>query len=194
MNTHNKPFRKDLGLDDAGFHRIRMGNTVYCVKNNVIYILSADGRLTQVDESTLTAKSWIRRNVNEVLGQNLKFKAHFAFKSRRGYVIDVNGVQYTARVSTDPTSGLDSYVSSPYAPIFMFSSLLVNDNGVLRAVTENEVSNPEFQRVFKNCLNARRRIDRTAQRHSLNRWHSRHECEQYKLKKNNTDAFGTTFK
>lgn len=168
MNTHNKPFRKDLGLDDAGFHRIRIGNTVYCVKNNVIYILSADGRLTQVDESTLTAKSWIRRNVNEVLGQNLKFKAHFAFKSRRGYVIDVNGIQYTARVSTDPTSGLDSYVSSPYAPIFMFSSLLVNDNGVLRAVTENEVSHPEFQRVFKNCLNARRRIDRIEQRVALN--------------------------
>ncbi|MBI1452982.1 MULTISPECIES: hypothetical protein [Acinetobacter] len=192
MNTHNKPFRKDLGLDDAGFHRIRMGNTVYCVKNNVIYILSADGRLTQVDESTLSAKSWIRRNVNEVLGQNLKFKAHFAFKSRRGYVIEVNGIQYTARVTTDPTSGLDSYAST-YAPMFSFRNLLVNDNGVLRTVTESEVNHPEFQRVFKACLNARRRSDCVAQRHNLNRWNSRHECEQYKIKKNNTDAFGRTF-
>ncbi len=167
MNAYTKPFREDLGLDDAGFHRIRMGNTVYSVKNNVIYT-SENGQLTQVDQSILTAKPWIRRNVDEVLGKKEKFKARFAFKSRRGYVIEVNGVQYTARVSADPTSGLDSYVSSPYAPIFMFSSLLVNDNGVLRAVTENEVSNPEFQRVFKNCLNARRRIDRIEQRVALN--------------------------
>ncbi len=193
MNAYTKPFREDLGLDDAGFYRIRMGNTVYSVKNNVIYTLSENGQLTQVDESILTAKPWIRRNVDEVLGQTLKFKAHFAFKSRRGYVIEVNGVQYTARVTTDPTSGLDSYAST-YAPMFSFSHLLVNDNGTLRAVTESEVSHPEFQRVFKACLNARRRSDRVAQRHNLNRWNSRHECEQYKLKKNNTDAFGTTFK
>lgn len=192
MNTNNKPFRKDLGLDDAGFHRILMGNTVYSVKNNAIYT-SENGQLTQVAQSILTAKPWIRRNVDEVLGQTLKFKAHFAFKSRRGYVIEVNGVQYTARVTTDPTSGLDSYAST-YAPMFSFSHLLVNDNGTLRAVTESEVGHPEFQRVFKACLNARRRSDRVAQRHNLNRWNSRHECEQYKLKKNNTDAFGTTFK
>ena len=191
MNAYTKPFREDLGLDDAGFHRIRMANTVYSVKNNVIYT-SENGQLTQVDESILTAKPWIRRNVNEVLGQTLKFKARFAFKSRRGYVIEVNGVQYTARVTTDPTSGLDSCAST-YAPMFSFSHLLVNDNGTLRAVTENEVSHPEFQRVFKACLNARRRSDRVAQRHNLNRWNSRHECEQYKLKKNNTDAFGRTF-
>lgn len=192
MNAYTKPFREDLGLDDAGFHRIRMSNTVYSVKNNVIYT-SENGQLTQVAQSILTAKPWIRRNVDEVLGQTLKFKAHFAFKSRRGYVIEVNGVQYTARVTTDPTSGLDSYAST-YAPMFSFSHLLVNDNGTLRAVTESEVSHPEFQRVFKACLNARRRSDRVAQRHNLNRWNSRHECEQYKLKKNNTDAFGTTFK
>ena len=191
MNAYTKPFREDFGLDDAGFHRIRMGNTVYSVKNNVIYT-SENGQLTQVAQSILTAKPWIRRNVDEVLGQTLKFKAHFAFKSRRGYVIEVNGVQYTARVTTDPTSGLDSYAST-YAPMFSFSHLLVNDNGTLRAVTENEVSHPEFQRVFKACLNARRRSDRVAQRHNLNRWNSRHECEQYKLKKNNTDAFGRTF-
>lgn len=192
MNAYTKPFREDLGLDDAGFHRIRMGNTVYSVKNNAIYT-SENGQLTQVAQSILTAKPWICRNVDEVLGQTLKFKAHFAFKSRRGYVIEVNGVQYTARVTTDPTSGLDSYAST-YAPMFSFSHLLVNDNGTLRAVTESEVSHPEFQRVFKACLNARRRSDRVAQRHNLNRWNSRHECEQYKLKKNNTDAFGTTFK
>ncbi|RLL16539.1 hypothetical protein [Acinetobacter chengduensis] len=191
MNAYTKPFREDLGLDDAGFHRIRMANTVYSVKNNVIYT-SENGQLTQVAQSILTAKPWIRRNVDEVLGQTLKFKAHFAFKSRRGYVIEVNGVQYTARVTTDPTSGLDSYAST-YAPMFSFSNLLINDNGTLRAVTENEVSHPEFQRVFKACLNARRRSDRVAQRHNLNRWNSRHECEQYKLKKNNTDAFGRTF-
>lgn len=191
MNAYTKPFREDFGLDDAGFHRILMGNTVYSVKNNVIYT-SENGQLTQVDESILTAKPWIRRNVDEVLGKKEKFKARFAFKSRRGYVIEVNGVQYTARVTTDPTSGLDSYAST-YAPMFSFSHLLVNDNGTLRAVTENEVSHPEFQRVFKACLNARRRSDRVAQRHNLNRWNSRHECEQYKLKKNNTDAFGRTF-
>ena len=194
MKTNfTKPFREDRGLDANGYHHIFMAHETYCVKDNVIYKLTSAGELSRVDEATLSAKSWIRRNVNEVLGQNLKFKAHFAFKSRRGYVIDVNGVQYTARVSTDPTSGLDSYVSSPYAPIFMFSSLLVNDNGVLRAVTENEVSNPEFQRVFKACLNARRRSDRVAQRHNLNRWNSRHECEQYKIAKHNTDASGNTF-
>ena len=191
MNAYTKPFREDFGLDDAGFHRIRMGNTVYSVKNNVIYT-SENGQLTQVDESILTAKPWIRRNVDEVLGKKEKFKARFVFKSRRGYVIEVNDVQYTARVTTDPTSGLDSYAST-YAPMFSFSHLLVNDNGTLRAVTENEVSHPEFQRVFKACLNARRRSDRVAQRHNLNRWNSRHECEQYKLKKNNTDAFGRTF-
>lgn len=192
MNAYTKPFREDLGLDDAGFHRIRMANTVYSVKNNVIYT-SENGQLTRVAQSILTAKPWIRRNVDEVLGKKEKFKARFVLKSRRGYVIEVNGVQYTARVSTEPTSGLDSYASA-YAPMFSFSNLLVNDKGVLRVVTESEVNHPEFQRVFKACLNARRRTDRTAQRHNLNRWHSRHECEQYKLKKNNTDAFGRTFK
>lgn len=150
MNAYTKPFREDLGLDDAGFHRILMGKTVYSVKNNVIYTLSENGQLTQVDESILTAKPWIRRNVDEVLGKKEKFKARFVFKSRRGYVIEVNGVQYTARAST-----------------FSFSNLLVNDNGLLRAVTENEVSHPEFQRVFKACLNARLRSERTAQHFAM---------------------------
>lgn len=165
--TFNKPFREDLGLDVAGFHRIRMGNTVYCVKDNVIYTLNTAGELNRVDEATLSAKSWIRRNVNEVLGAQ-KITARFVLKSRRGYVIEVNGVQYTASVSPDPTQGLDSYADSPYLPFFRFSSLLVNENGSMRAVSENEVSDPEFQRVFKNCLNACRRNERIAQRFALN--------------------------
>lgn len=166
--TFDKPFREDLGLDVAGFHRIRMGNTVYCVKDNVIYTLNTADELNRVDEATLSAKSWIRRNVNEVLNQKMKYKAHFVLKSRRGYVIEVNGVQYTAAVSSDPIRGLDSYADSPYLPSFRFSSLLVNENGSMRAVSENEVSNPEFQRVFKNCLNACRRTERLAQRFAMN--------------------------
>ena len=182
MNANRKPFREDLGLDDEGFHRIRMGNTVYCVKDNTIYTLSADGQLTQVDEAKLSAKSWIRRNVDEVLGQKINFKASFVLKSRSGYVIEVNGVQYTAVVSLEPTRGLDSYADSPYLPIFRFNSLLVNENGSMRPATASEVSHPEFQRVFKNCLNARRRTERSL-RHFRNTAQTQTSADQYRKRK-----------
>lgn len=193
MNAYTKPFREDLGIDDAGFHRIRMGNTVYCVKDNVIYTLSADGQLTQVDESTLTAKSWIRRNVNEVLGFQ-KLTGRFIRKDRRGYVIDINGIQYLVPAGMDLTKNLDRNVFERNAPVFYWSSIRQIKDGLLIPVAAEIVELLPFQTAVKSAVNPQRHIERANRKHNNSRWHSRHECEQYKLKKNNTDAFGTTFK
>ncbi|RKG33019.1 hypothetical protein [Acinetobacter tianfuensis] len=193
MNAYTKPFREDLGIDDAGFHRIRMGNTVYCVKDNLIYTLSADGQLTQVDESTLTAKSWIRRNVNEVLGFQ-KLTGRFIRKDRRGYVIDINGIQYLVPAGMDLTKNLDRNVFGRNAPVFYWSSMRQIKDGLLIPVAAEIVESLPFQTAVKSAVNPQRLIERAKRKHNNNRWHSRHECEQYKLKKNNTDAFGTTFK
>lgn len=192
--TFDKPFREDLGLDDAGFHRIRMGNTVYCIKNNVIYTLSADGQLTQVDESTLTAKSWIRRNVNEVLGAQ-KMTARFICRVRGGYKVDVNGTEYIINVSADYSKGFDRNVFEKNAPFFSWSSGVVEiKHAMRRAAPADLVNSLPFQTAVKSAVNPQRKLDRVTRHHSFTRWNSRHECEQYKIAKHNTDAFGTTFK
>ena len=121
MKTNfTKPFRKDKGLDADGFHRILMGNTIYCVKDNVIYTLNAAGELSPVDEATLTEKSWIRRNVSEVLGK--KYSASFVRKARNGYVVDVNGTEYIIGVSAEFTKGFDRNVFDRSAPRFFWTT------------------------------------------------------------------------
>ena len=194
MKTNfTKPFREDLGPDNAGFHRIRMGNTVYCVKDNVIYTLNAAGELSRVDESTLAAKSWIRRNVNDVLGLK-KYSARFVCKAHNGYVVDVNGIEYIIGVSAEFTKGLDRNVFDRSAPSFFWQCVLEIKNYMQQRAPAEVVSVLAFQTAVKAALNPQRATDRAKKKHSMNRWHSRHECEQYKIKRHNTDAFGTTFK
>jgi len=193
MKTNfTKPFREDLGLDNTGFHRIRMGNTVYCVKDNLIYTLNAAGELSRVDESTLAAKSWIRRNVNEVLGLK-KYSARFVCKAHNGYVVDVNGVEYIIGVSAEFTKGFDRNVFDRSAPSFFWQCVLEIKNYMQQRAPAEVVNALAFQTAVKAALNPQRAIDRAKKKHSMNRWHSRHECEQYKIKRHNTDAFGNTF-
>ena len=194
MKTNfTKPFREDLGPDNAGFHRIRMSSTVYCVKDNVIYTLNVAGELSRVDESTLTEKSWIRRNVNEVLGLK-KYSARFVCKAHNGYVVDVNGTEYIIGVSAEFTKGFDRNVFDRAAPNFFWSDVMEIKNCMQQRAPAEVVNVLAFQTAVKAALNPQRAIDRAKKKHSMNRWHSRHECEQYKIKRHNTDAFGTTFK
>ena len=192
--TFDKPFREDLGLDDAGFHRIRMGNTVYCVKDNVIYTLNTAGELNRVDEATLTAKSWIRRNVNEVLGSQ-KITARFICRVSHGYKVDVNGTEYIIKVSADFSKGFDRNVFEKNAPTFSWlNCVVVVENGMHRAAPADLVNSLPFQTAVKSVVNPQRKLDRVTRHHSFTRWNSRHECEQYKIAKHNTDASGNTFK
>ncbi|WP_374572614.1 hypothetical protein [Acinetobacter sp.] len=193
MKTNfTKPFREDLGPDNAGFHRIRMGNTVYCVKDNVIYTLNAAGELNLVDEATLAAKSWIRRNVNEVLGLK-KYSARFVCKAHNGYVVDVNGTEYIIGVSAEFTKGFDRNVFDRAAPRFFWSDVIEIKSCMQQRAPAEVVNALAFQTAVKSALNPQRAVDRAKKKHSMNRWHSRHECEQYKIKRHNTDAFGNTF-
>lgn len=191
QKTFKKPFREDLGPDNAGFHRIRMSNTIYCVKDNVIYTLNAAGKLSCVDEATLTEKSWIRRNVNEVLGG--KYKASFVRKARNGYVVDVNGTEYIINVSAEFTKGFDRNVFDRSAPSFFWSDVIEIKNCMQQRAPAEVVNVLAFQTAVKAALNPQRAVDRAKKKHSMNRWNSRHECEQYKIKRHNTDAFGNTF-
>jgi len=186
-----KPFRKDKGLDANGFHRILMGNTIYFVKADVIYTLNAAGELSPVDEATLTEKSWIRRNVNEVLGK--KYSASFVRKARNGYVVDVNGTEYIIGVSAEFTKGFDRNVFDRSAPRFFWSDVMEIKNCMQQRAPAEVVNVLAFQTAVKAALNPQRDTDRAKKKHNMNRWHSRHECEQYKIKKHNTDAFGSTF-
>ena len=191
--TFDKPFREDLGLDDAGFHRIRMGNTVYCVKDNVIYTLNTAGELNRVDETTLSAKSWIRRNVNEVLGAQ-KITARFICRVSHGYKVDVNGTEYIIKVSADFSKGFDRNVFEKNAPIFSWSNVVEIKNDKHQAASADLVNSLPFQTAVKSVVNPQRKLDRVTRHHSFTRWNSRHECEQYKIAKHNTDASGNTFK
>jgi len=192
--TFDKPFREDLGLDVAGFHRIRMSNTVYCVKDNVIYKLTATGELNRVDESTLTAKSWIRRNINEVLGTQ-KITARFICRVSHGYKVDVNGTEYIIKVSADFSKGFDRNVFEKNAPTFSWiNCVVVIENGMHKAAPADLVNSLPFQTAVKSVVNPQRKLDRVTRHRSFTRWNSRHECEQYKIAKHNTDASGTSFK
>jgi len=194
MNANKKPFREDLGLDAAGFHRIRMGNTVYSVKNNEIYILNTAGELNRVDESTLSAKSWIRRNVNEVLGAQ-KIPARFICRVSHGYKVDVNGTEYIIKVSADFSKGFDRNVFEKNAPVFSWlNCVMVIENGMHKAAPADLVNSLPFQTAVKSVVNPQRKLDRVTRHHSFTRWNSRHECEQYKIAKHNTDASGRSFK
>ena len=193
MKTNfTKPFREDLGLDSTGFHRIRMGNTVYCVKDNVIYTLNAAGELSRVAEATLTEKSWIRRNVNEVLGG--KYKASFVRKARNGYIVYVNGTEYIIGVSAEFTKGFDRNVFDRSAPSFFWSDVIEIKNCMQQRAPAEVVNVLAFQTAVKSALNPQRAVDRAKKKHSMNRWHSKHECREYRVKQHNTDAFGNTFK
>jgi hypothetical protein len=192
--TFDKPFREDLGLDDAGFHRIRMGNTVYCVKDNVIYTLNTAGELNRVDEATLTAKSWIRRNVNEVLGSQ-KITARFICRVSHGYKVDVNGTEYIIKVSADFSKGFDRNVFEKNAPTFSWlNCVVVVENGMHRAAPADLVNSLPFQTAVKSVVNPQRKLDRVTRHHSFDQWRSKRECRDYRNKQHNTDASGNTFK
>jgi len=192
--TFDKPFREDLGLDDAGFHRIRMGNTVYCVKNNEIYILNTAGELNRVDEATLSAKSWIRRNVNEVLGTQ-KITARFICRVSHGYKVDVNGTEYIIKVSADFSKGFDRNVFEKNAPCFSWlNCVVVVENGMHKAAPADLVNSLPFQTAVKSVVNPQRKLDRVTRHRSFDQWRSKRECRDYRNKQHNTDASGDTFK
>ena len=192
QKTFKKPFREDRGLDANGYHHIFMAHETYCVKDNVIYKLTSAGELSRVDEATLSAKSWIRRNVNEVLGVK-KYSAKFVRKARSGYVVDVNGTEYIIGVSAEFTKGFDRNVFDRSAPSFFWSDVMEIKNCMQQRAPAEVVNVLAFQTAVKAALNSQRATDRAKKKHSMNRWNSRHECEQYKIKRHNTDAFGSTF-
>jgi hypothetical protein len=192
--TFDKPFREDRGLDANGYHHIFMAHETYCVKDNVIYKLTATGELNRVDEATLSAKSWIRRNVNEVLGAQ-KITARFICRLSHGYKVDVNGSEYIIKVSADFSKGFDRNVFEKNAPIFSWlNCVMVIENGMHKAAPADLVNSLPFQTAVKSVVNPQRKLDRVTRHHSFSRWNSRHECEQYKIAKHNTDASGNTFK
>ena len=201
--VYDTEFREDLGLDVDGYHRIRMGKTIYCVKDNVIFIVDATCALNRLEEAGLPKnKWWIRRNVNEVLGLSQKAKpepkkeklvASLVSKSRNRYVVAVNGTEYVICISSDFTKNFDEYVREANAPIFSWLSVQEIKNGMKQYAPAEVVNDLEFQKVVKGVVNPQRKLARVTQHHSFNRWHSKQECRDYRAKQHNTDAFGRTF-
>lgn len=199
--VYDTPFKPEyMGVDEDGYHRILMGRTTYCVKNNVISIVDrATGELKEHIEVGLPSnKRWIRRNIDEVLASNLpkkeKLVASFVSKSRNSYVVAVNGIEYVISISSDFTKNFDEYVLEANAPRFSWLSVQTIKNGMKHCAPADVVNDPEFQKVVKAEVNPQRKLDRVTSHHSFTRWHSRHDCEQYRIKQHNTDASGTTFK
>lgn len=202
--VYDTEFREDLGLDAEGYHRIRMGRTVYCVKENVIYTVDGAGTLNRLEEAGLPkSKWWIRRNVNEVLGlsqkaqpepKKEKLAARLVRKTSNSYVVAVGGAEYIVNISSDFTRNFDEYVREANAPSFSWLSVQTIKNGMKHNAPADVVSDPEFQKAVKAVVNPQRKLDRVTRHHSFTRWHSKQECREYRAKQHNTDAFGKTFK
>jgi hypothetical protein len=198
--VYDTPFQPEYkGLID-GYHQILMGRTTYCVKDNVISIVDrATGELKELVEADLPkSKRWIRRNIDEVFALHLpkkeKLVASLVSKSRNCYVVAVNSAEYIISISSDFTRNFDEYVYELNAPCFSWLSIQIIKNGMKQSAPAEVVNDSEFQRVIKAVVNPQRKLDRVTRHHSFTRWNSRHECEQYKIAKHNTDASGTSFK
>lgn len=189
-NKFNKPFREDLGVDDLGYRRIRMGNTVYGAKDGQVFSLN-NNAMHLVPADVLTAKSWIERNINEVLGiKSFPFKAKVTYVLGDEYHITVNNTRYIATgITTNPMVGLDSgVIQSNYQydrkPEFLFSDLkIINETGC-RQVFPEEVNNKAFQAAVRSALNFRRKSE--YRRNLFAYQYSRSEARAHNLRKHNS--------
>lgn len=203
MSTEKTPFRTDLGMDQNGYYCIKLGHTVYAVREKQVFTVF-NGNYKAVPAEVLAEKSWIMRNIDEVIGQ--QFKAVVTGKTENGYIVQVNGKDYIALCSFHPTMHLDK----DYDPIWNFnrifnwSELLVLVDGVEQPADENDYLSAAFKSEFKRALNYQRKIDfnqyQKQRRQDLSEviasepWrYSKHEACEYKIKKHNTDAFGNEF-
>lgn len=187
--NYEHPFRLDMGKDSEGFHRIRLGHTIYGSKDGVTYSL-VRGQMVMVPKDVLEAKSWIQRNIKEVLGFRL-FDARVVSVIDGEYHLVVNDTKYVASVSTDPTLNLDKWVaempgSQTNYPKFLYTDLLVVENGARRHVKPDEVSDPAFQAAVKGALNYRRKLIKNAEINGFK--YSRQEARAYKQRKFNSTS------
>lgn len=188
----DQPFREDLGVDDLGYRRIRMGRTIYGAKDGQVFSL-VNGAMTLVSAETLQAKAWIERNVNEVLGvKTFPFQAKVTYVLHDEYHITVNGTRYIAcGITTDLTVGLDDgVVQSNYThdrkPEFSFSELFIIDGKTRRQVLPDEVSNTAFQAAVKSALNFRRKSE--YKRNLFAYQYSRNEARAHKQRRFNSTS------
>lgn len=205
MSTEKTPFRTDLGMDQNGYYCIKLGHTIYAVRENQVFTF-VNGQYKAVPAEVLAEKSWIMRNINEVMLKK-SYTAKFIGKTKTGYIIQVNGKDYIALCSFHPTMHLDK----DYDPIwngnlvFNWSDLLVLVDGVEQPADENDYLSAAFKSEFKRALNYQRKIDfnqhQKQRRKDLSEviasepWrYSKHEAREYKNKKHNTDAFGIEHK
>lgn len=185
------PFRTVLGEDQNGYYLIKLGHTVYAVKDEQVFTVYND-KYKVVPVETLNEKLWIMRNINEVLKPKSPavINASYLYKNGSGYHIKLNDVIYVADVDTHYTEGLDKMFMGGARSTKHFGWHLLKKlvDGELQPVDVNEFTDPSIRRAFKGALNYQRKID--LMNGLAPKWHSRHECLEYNNNKYNTDAFG----
>ena len=204
MSTEKTPFRTDMGVDQNGYYCIKLGHTIYAVRDNQVFTFF-NGQYQAVSAEVLAEKAWIMRNINEVMGQ--QFKALVTGKTENGYIIQINGKDYEAVCTFFPTMNLDKEYDQVLHGdrIFKWSDLCELDSGA--QVEESLVLNAAFKREFRRALNYQRKTDlnhflrnrkrelKAALAASYQPWkYSKHEAREYNNRKYNTDAFGNEFK
>ena len=105
----------------------------------------------------------------------------------------MNGTEYIIGVSAEFTKGFDRNVFDRAAPSFFWSDVIEIKNCMQQRAPAEVVNVLAFQTAVKSALNPQRAVDRAKKKHNMNRWHSKHECREYRVKQHNTDAFGNTF-
>lgn len=205
MSNPKTPFRTDMGMDASGYYCIKLGHTVYAVRDEQVFTFF-NGQYKAVPAETLAEKVWIMRNINEVMRKK-SYEAKFVGKTETGYIIQVNDKQYIAECGFFPTMHLDrDYDQALHGDrVFNWSDLRTVENGVEQPADEQAYLSAAFKSEFKRALNYQRKTD-------LNRFHderkkklkealaptpwrySKHEAREYNVKKYNTDAFGIEFK
>ena len=204
MSTEKTPFRTDMGVDQNGYYCIKLGHTIYAVREKQVFTVF-NGNYKAVPAEVLAEKSWIMRNIDEVIGQ--QFKAVVTGKTENGYIVQVNGKDYEAVCTFFPTMNLDK----EYDLIlhgdraFNWSDLCELDSGA--QVEESLVLQAAFKREVKRALNYQRKTDlnrflsdrkkklKADLAASYQPWKfSKHEAREYNNRKYNTDAFGNEFK
>lgn len=204
MSTEKTPFRTDIGMDQNGYYCIKLGHTIYAVRENQVFTVF-NGQYKAVPAEVLAEKAWIMRNINEVIGQ--EFKALVTGKTENGYIIQVNGKDYEAVCTFFPTMNLDKEYDQVLHGdrAFNWSDLCELDSGA--QVEESLVLQAAFKREVKRALNYQRKTDlnrfwsnrkkeqKAALAATYTPWaHSKHEAREYNNRKYNTDAFGIEFK
>ena len=58
MSTEKTPFRTDLGMDQNGYYCIKLGHTVYAVREKQVFTVF-NGNYKAVPAEVLAEKSWM---------------------------------------------------------------------------------------------------------------------------------------